>query len=292
MATTPNYGWVTPAPTDLVTDLPADFEIFADAVDADLAGLLGGTTGQVLKKTSNADHAFAFAVDPTTDVVTTAGDLIYGTGADAVTRLGIGTAGQILTVNSGATAPQWSTASASGGMALISTTSVSNATSFSLTSIPGTYKELLMVWENFYSNNSANFQKGIITLNNDSTAANYYVFVHAYGTNNTTGSDVRVNNATLASLQGSNDTRASMWVEFGGGTNTIANGRGWLNIKGYTGTEFCHFHGMSYGSDSASGTRGNSRGSGQFDLNGVALTRIDTTFTNNVTGTVYLYGIN
>lgn len=34
MATTPNYGWVTPAPTDFVTDLPADFETFADAVDA------------------------------------------------------------------------------------------------------------------------------------------------------------------------------------------------------------------------------------------------------------------
>ena len=34
MATTPNYGWVTPAPTDFVTDLPADFETFADAADA------------------------------------------------------------------------------------------------------------------------------------------------------------------------------------------------------------------------------------------------------------------
>lgn len=36
MATTPNYGWVTPAPTDFVTDLPADFETFGDAVDADV----------------------------------------------------------------------------------------------------------------------------------------------------------------------------------------------------------------------------------------------------------------
>jgi len=61
MATTPNYGWVTPAPTDFVTDLPADFEVFADAVDADLAGLLGGTTGQVLTKVSGTDHDFAFA---------------------------------------------------------------------------------------------------------------------------------------------------------------------------------------------------------------------------------------
>ncbi len=60
MATTPNYGWVTPAPTDFVTDLPADFETFADAVDADLAGLLGGTTNQVLTKDSNSDHDFSW----------------------------------------------------------------------------------------------------------------------------------------------------------------------------------------------------------------------------------------
>jgi hypothetical protein len=33
MATTPNYGWVTPAPSNFVTNLPADFELFADAVD-------------------------------------------------------------------------------------------------------------------------------------------------------------------------------------------------------------------------------------------------------------------
>jgi hypothetical protein len=34
--------------------------VFADAVDADLAGLLGGTTGQVLAKDSNADHDFSW----------------------------------------------------------------------------------------------------------------------------------------------------------------------------------------------------------------------------------------
>jgi hypothetical protein len=41
------------------------------------------------------------------DVITTTGDLLYGTAADTVTRLGIGTAGQVLQVNSGATAPEW-----------------------------------------------------------------------------------------------------------------------------------------------------------------------------------------
>jgi len=42
----------------------------------------------------------------------TAGDLVYWSTGTTFTKLGIGTAGQILTVNGGATAPQWSTASA------------------------------------------------------------------------------------------------------------------------------------------------------------------------------------
>jgi hypothetical protein len=61
--TTPNFGWPLIQPTDFVTDLPADFEAFADAVDADLDGLNGGTAGQVLTKASATDYDFAFA-DP------------------------------------------------------------------------------------------------------------------------------------------------------------------------------------------------------------------------------------
>jgi hypothetical protein len=41
----------------------------------------------------------------------TAGDLVYWSTGTTFTKLGIGTAGQVLTVNGGATAPQWSTAS-------------------------------------------------------------------------------------------------------------------------------------------------------------------------------------
>lgn len=171
MATTPNYGWVTPAPTDFVTDLPADFETFADAVDADLAGLLGGTTGQVLKKNSGTDHDFAWAVDPTTDVVTTAGDLIYGTGADAVTRLGIGTAGQVLHVNSGATAPEWKTLS---GAALVK---IGGSTVSGVTS--ATYDNVF----------SATYCAYKIVLSNNFTvngAGNPQFFLRASGTNSTT----------------------------------------------------------------------------------------------------------
>ena len=57
---TTNFGWVMPSSVDLVTDLPADFEVFGQAVDTDFVDLLGGTTGQVLSKTSGTDLAFTW----------------------------------------------------------------------------------------------------------------------------------------------------------------------------------------------------------------------------------------
>jgi len=61
--------------------------------------ILNGGTGA-----TTASTAFN-ALSP----LTTAGDTLYGGTSGAGTRLAIGTAGQVLTVNSGATAPQWST---------------------------------------------------------------------------------------------------------------------------------------------------------------------------------------
>lgn len=49
-----------PTSSDLVTDLPADFEVFGQAVATSMADLLGGTTGQVLSKTSNTDMDFTW----------------------------------------------------------------------------------------------------------------------------------------------------------------------------------------------------------------------------------------
>ena len=57
---TTNFGWQMPTATDLVTDLPADFEVFGQAVDTDFVDLLGGTTGQVLSKASGTDLDFAW----------------------------------------------------------------------------------------------------------------------------------------------------------------------------------------------------------------------------------------
>ena len=70
-------------------------------------------------------------------VIDAAGDLIYGTGSDAASRLAIGTAGQLLTVNAGATAPEWQDA-AGGGKIL----QVVAATDTSLvTNSTGTYAD-------------------------------------------------------------------------------------------------------------------------------------------------------
>ena len=57
---TSNFGWQIPEPTDLVTNLPADFEVFGQAVDTDFVDLLGGTTGQILSKTSGTDLDFTW----------------------------------------------------------------------------------------------------------------------------------------------------------------------------------------------------------------------------------------
>ena len=77
---TTNYGWPMPTSSDLVTDLPADFDAFGQPVDNTLKALNPGTT---------------------------AGDLDYYTSGTAKARVAIGTNGQLLRVNSGATAPEW-----------------------------------------------------------------------------------------------------------------------------------------------------------------------------------------
>ena len=58
---TSNFGWQMPTATDLVTDLPADFEVFGQAVDTALMDLKGGTTGQILAKNSNTDMDFVWS---------------------------------------------------------------------------------------------------------------------------------------------------------------------------------------------------------------------------------------
>jgi hypothetical protein len=102
--TTP-FGWQMPTATDLVTDLPADFEVFGQAVATSMADLLGGTTGQVLAKNSNTDMDFVWVAQDDSNaiqntIVDAKGDLIAASAADTPARLAVGANGETLVADS------------------------------------------------------------------------------------------------------------------------------------------------------------------------------------------------
>ncbi len=132
--TTP-FSWQMPTASDLVTDLPADFETFGQAVATSMADLLGGTTGQILAKATNADMDFTWITNDVGDItavtagtgisgggtsgavtitnsmataIDAKGDLVAGTGADTFARLAVGTNDHVLTADStAATGLKW-----------------------------------------------------------------------------------------------------------------------------------------------------------------------------------------
>ena len=117
---TSNFGWQMPTSTDLVTDLPADFETFGQAVDTSLADLKGGTTGQVLSKASNTDMDFTWVTSDDANaiqntIVDAKGDLIAASAADTPARLAVGNNGEMLVADSSAsTGLKWGVPKARG----------------------------------------------------------------------------------------------------------------------------------------------------------------------------------
>jgi hypothetical protein len=89
----------------LVTDLPADFETFGQAVATSMADLLGGTSGQILSKASNTDMDFTWV---TTDdanaiqnsIVDAKGDIVAASANDTPARLAVGNNGETLVADS------------------------------------------------------------------------------------------------------------------------------------------------------------------------------------------------
>lgn len=65
MATTTNFGWETPDDTDLVKDGAAAIRTLGQSIDTSMADLEGGTTGQMLSKTSNTDMDFTWVTGVT-----------------------------------------------------------------------------------------------------------------------------------------------------------------------------------------------------------------------------------
>jgi len=105
-----------------------------------------------------------------------AGDIAYGTADNAGTVLPIGSADQILRVNSGETAPEW----ASIGRVLIDEATPSSTDTVTFSSIPQSYKTLRIIAVIRSDRASYGWDPLLIQLNSDTTAANYRTARH-YG---------------------------------------------------------------------------------------------------------------
>jgi hypothetical protein len=128
MPTTSNFGWTTPADTDLVKDGAAAIRTLGNGIDTSLLDLKGGTTGQILSKASNTDLDYTWIANDQGDItavsagtgisvasgtgpipvvtntmateITAKGDLIVGTGSGTFDNLPAGTNGHILVADS------------------------------------------------------------------------------------------------------------------------------------------------------------------------------------------------
>lgn len=262
---TTNYAFAMPTNTDLVKDLPADFEIFGQAVDTQMK--------------TNADAAILKSI------VDAKGDLIVASGSDAVARLAVGTNDYVLTADSAATnGVKWAALPASGGMTLISTTTFNDsAATYTLTSIPQTYKHLMLVGSGLQTSNAT-------------TDTIFFRFNGDTGNNYSFACSQVANGASQAhsTLSGS---------KLFGGTNTIANmaltgdasarfGNFVLQIFDYTDVSYksINYNGGSH----SDGNGWNSPGRGLWN-DTAAITSI--TMASNVTvnikaGIVRLYGVS
>lgn len=123
-------------------------------------------TGDVLTATQMNDLAGTVnLLSPTAK-----GSIKAGSAANTVTDIAVGADGTVLTADAASTGGvKWATAS-SGGMTLITEVALNNATGYSFTSIPSTYKQLYLIWSGIY--HSTTGSSFVIRLNNDS-GSNY-----------------------------------------------------------------------------------------------------------------------
>ena len=134
--TTP-FSWQMPTPTDLVTDLPADFEVFGQAVATSLADLLGGTSGQILAKNSNTDMDFVWIANDQGDITAvTVTSPITGGGTSGSVAIGFDSkAATTLTFNA-QTGTTYTLIAADASNKLVTT---SNAAAITVTSPPSVF---------------------------------------------------------------------------------------------------------------------------------------------------------
>lgn len=165
MPTTSNFGWTTPADTDLVKDGAAAIRTLGNGIDTSLVDLKGGTTGQILSKASNTDLDYTWIANDQGDITEVSagtgisvasgtgpipvvtntvattfdakGDLVVGTGADTFAKLAVGTNGYTLVADSSVSPTGLKWAAPAGGGKILQV--VQGNTSTATTSTSNTY---------------------------------------------------------------------------------------------------------------------------------------------------------
>jgi hypothetical protein len=223
MATTTNYGWTTPDDTALVKDGASAIRTLGSSVDT--------TT-----KNLNPE--------------TTLGDIAYRSStANVKTRLGLGTAGQVLTVNSGANAPEWATIGSNWTLLNAGGTALTGAQTVTVSGISAKNKIAVIL----DSASSASASTDVFIRFNTDTGSNYTTFGNigvvsaAYAAGNfggyktsTTGFLIAKQNDNVAGIShaalfmdGCNSSGLKMVQGNGGGTDAGAgNGMRMYNFGG------------------------------------------------------------